>query len=220
MSIELKALIFDMDGVIVDSEPLWRRAMIKGFNSVGIDFTEEDCRKTQGTRFKEVVELWLNVHKVTSIRAPELEHHILRILLQLIDEEGQAIHGVLEVLREGIDKGLRIGLATSSSHELMYAVLEKLQMRLYFDALVSAEHMAFGKPHPEVFLQCAEQLRVSPSSCLVLEDSLNGVIAAKAAQMRVIAIPDTEHAHLKQFALADYKVTTMAEALRIVKTLC
>ena len=219
MKFELKALVFDMDGVIVDSEPLWRRAMIKGFNGIGIPFNEEDCRKTQGTRFKEVVELWLGIHKVTTVTAPELEHHIVQILLQLINEEGEAIAGVMDIVREGIDKGLKIGLATSSSHELMYTVLEKLQIRNHFNALVSAEHMTFGKPHPEVFLQCAEQLKVSPASCLVLEDSVNGIVAAKAAQMTVIAIPDSEHTHLKQFALADYKVANMIEALRIVKTL-
>ena len=220
MNFELKALIFDMDGVIVDSEPLWRRAMIKGFNGIGVSFTEEDCRKTQGTRFKEVVEHWLDIHKITTVKAPELEQHILHILLELIEQEGKAMPGVIDILHEGRNKGLKIGLATSSSHKLMTAVLEKLLIKNQFNAVVSAEHMSHGKPHPEVFLHCAAQLNVPPSFCLVLEDSINGVVAAKAAQMTVIAIPDSEHAHLKQFALADYQVSTMAEALRIVKTLC
>lgn len=200
----LKAVIFDMDGVLVDSEPLWRKAMVIGFNRAGIPFTEEDCRKTTGMRFKEVVEIWLNHFNIKTITVSDLENQVLDILVNLIETEGKPMPGILESLVYAREKGLKTGLATSSSNRLLNAVLLKLQIEKLFDAIVSAEFMPYGKPHPEVFLVCAQKLDVHPTECLVVEDSVNGVVAAKAAQMKVIAVPDAEHNHLKQFAVADY----------------
>jgi len=79
--------------------------------------------------------------------------------------------------------------------------------------------MPYGKPHPQVFLSCAEKLNLSPQHCLVIEDSLNGVIAAKAAQMKVIAVPDDEHIHIKGFAAADHQLRNMHEVLALFRTL-
>ncbi len=219
MSFPIKAVIFDMDGVIVDSEPLWRRAMIEGFTGIGIPFTEDDCRKTTGTRFKEVVELWLEIHKVKHPSPKELELSIMSILLELIRKEGKAIAHIPELIAFCRSQNLKIGLATSSSHSLMNSVLDKLQLHSNFDATVSAEFMPYGKPHPEVFLECARQLGVLPSDCIVIEDSLNGVVAAKAAQMKVVAVPDPDHLYLSHFALADYRANDMKEVLSLFKTL-
>lgn len=197
------ALIFDMDGVLVDSEPLWRIAMIKGFAEAGIHLSEDDCRKTQGTRFKEVVQGWLQISGNKS--DPRLlENRVLQILVETILQEGKSMPRIPELLAYCKSKNIRCGLATSSSELLMNAVLDKLNFRPYFRTLVSAEHMAHGKPHPQVFMECAEQLGVKANRCLVLEDSVNGVIAAKAAQMQVIAVPDPDHRTQRQFALADY----------------
>jgi sugar-phosphatase len=88
-----------------------------------------------------------------------------------------------------------------------------------FDSAVSAEHMKYGKPHPEVFIQCAEKLSVLPNQCLVIEDSVNGVIAGKAALMKVVAVPDMEHYGNEKFAIADHKLTDMKEVLALFKTL-
>ena len=103
----------------------------------------------------------------------------------------------------------------------MNAVLRKLQIRNKFQSVVSAEHLRYGKPHPEVFLTCAEQLGVGPARCLVIEDSLNGVVAAKAASMRVIAVPDDEHLHadkqrVQQFTLADHQAPNLRAALQVI----
>jgi mannitol-1-/sugar-/sorbitol-6-/2-deoxyglucose-6-phosphatase len=214
-----KALIFDMDGVLIDSEPLWRRAMIAGFNNIGLRFTEEDCRKTTGMRFKEVVELWFKHHLVTDTTPERLEKKILDDLVRLIQLEGNAIEGVMDIYRYAREKKLKVGLATSSSQILMDAVLKKLALENSFDAVVSAEKMTYGKPHPEVFLVCAALLDIHPYECLVVEDSVNGVIAAKAAQMKVFAIPDKEHMHMKQFAAADWHCASMKEVLRQFKDL-
>jgi sugar-phosphatase len=206
-----------MDGVLIDSEPLWRKAMIKGFNAAGMPFTEEDCRKTTGMRFREVVEIWLKHFGVSSTTPAQMENEVLDILIHLIETEGHPIPGAPDVFEYAKSAGLKIGLATSSSHRLMEAVLKKLKMENAFDAAVSAEFMTYGKPHPEVFLVCASRLGIDPKECVVIEDSLNGIIAAKAAQMKVFAIPDGDHRHLKGFGAADYFCDTMGQVLEKLK---
>ena len=219
MQSKIKAIIFDMDGVIIDSEPLWRRAMVKGFGNKGILFTEEDCRKTTGMRFKEVTEIWIKHHNPVNVTPLQLENEVMEILIDLINKEGNIIEGVEEIFNHAKKEKLKIGLATSSSHRLMDVVLKKLNLENKFDAAVSAEFMINGKPHPEVFLFCADKLQIPPTECLVIEDSVNGVIAAKAAQMKVIAVPDAEHKHLKGFDAADYQEQNMQEVLTVIRQL-
>lgn len=216
---EIKAVIFDMDGVLIESEYLWRRAMIKGFQEFGMTLSDDDCRKTMGLRIGEVIELWLEHFKQQHLSAKEIETRILSLLLELIEEVGTFIPGIPALLAFCEEKKLKIGLATSSSKLLMKKVLKKLDLSNTFHASLSAEHMPYGKPHPQVFLDCAGELIVSPQNCLVIEDSLNGVIAAKAAQMKVIAVPDDEHTHLKGFAVADYQFKNMHEVLEVFKKL-
>jgi mannitol-1-/sugar-/sorbitol-6-/2-deoxyglucose-6-phosphatase len=213
-----EAVIFDMDGVLINSEHLWRKAMIEGFAAYGMPVSEDDCRKTMGMRFGEVVRLWLKHFEITAIPA-EVEKSVINILLRYIRTEGEVIRHIPELIALCHDKGLRLGLATSSSTQLMDAILGQLGLENSFHAKVSAEHLRYGKPHPEVFLKCASLLEVEPQCCLVIEDSLNGVIAGKAAQMKVIAVPDDEHTRMQQFAVADYKMNDMGEVLSFFKEL-
>ena len=219
MTKEIKAVIFDMDGVLIDSEPLWRKAMIEGFASIGVLITEEDCKKTTGNRLKEVVEYWFEKLDILDFLPTEIEHRIINMLVKLINKEGKAISGVIEVINFCNNKNIKIGLATSSSNLLMEAVLEKLKLKNTFKCSISAENMKYGKPHPEVFLSCASQLQISPLECIVIEDSINGVIAAKAAFMRVIALPEQENINNHKFSIADYKLNNMQEVLKLFKTI-
>lgn len=216
---EIKAVIFDMDGVLIDSEPLWRKAMIEGFASIGVLITEEDCKKTTGNRLKEVVEYWFEKLDILDFLPTEIEHRIINMLVKLINNEGKAISGVIEVINFCKNKNIKIGLATSSSNQLMEAVLEKLNLKNTFKSSISAENMEYGKPHPEVFLSCASQLQISPLECIVIEDSINGVIAAKAAFMKVIALPEQENINNHKFSIADYKLNNMQEVLKLFKTI-
>ena len=219
MTKEIKAVIFDMDGVLIDSEPLWRKAMIEGFASIGVLITEEDCKKTTGNRLKEVVEYWFEKLNILDFLPTEIEHRIINMLVKLINNEGKAISGVIEVINFCNNKNIKIGLATSSSNQLMEAVLEKLNLKNTFKSSISAENMEYGKPHPEVFLNCASQLQISPLECIVIEDSINGVIAAKAAFMSVIALPEQENINNHKFSIADYKLNNMQEVLKLFKTI-
>lgn len=215
----LKAVIFDMDGVLIESEHLWRKAMIIGFGEAGLNLTEEDCRQTTGLRIGEVIEIWLKRFNVTSHTVKSLEDRIIGILIDLIETEGRFINGIPELLAFCKKHNLKTGLATSSSQLLLATVLKKLKLENYFDAALSAEHMKYGKPHPEVFLKCAEALDALPTECLVIEDSINGVIAGKAARMKVIAVPDEDHTLRKEFVIADYQLSDMTKVLGLFTSL-
>ena len=211
----IEAVIFDMDGVLIDSEPLWRIAMIQGFGDIGVDFTDEDCRKTTGMRFKEVVEHWFKHHTITHSTPIQLIDTVHKHLVDLIIAEGNAMKGAVELLDFLKIKQFPLGLATSSSHILVDAVLHKTQTKPYFHSITSAEFMEFGKLHPEVFLKCAESLSIQPKNCLVIEDSVNGVLAGKAAGMTVIAIPDIEHKADSRFEIADYRLNNLSDVIKL-----
>ena len=192
--------------------------MIQGFKEYGMHLSEADCRKTMGLRIGEVIQLWMNHFGYHHLNANAIEERILHLLMELIETEGKFIPGIPELLSFCKTKQLKTGIATSSASLLMRTVIKKLQLEALFTSCVSAEFLRYGKPHPEVFLKCAEELKTLPQNCLVIEDSFNGVIAAKAAQMKVIAVPDTGHIQVKGFAAADYQALNMKEVLELFKT--
>ena len=210
----IKAVIFDMDGVIIDSEPLWRRAMIQSFTEIGIPFNDEKSRITTGLRFKEVAEFWFKTHGIINVSIDEFDNLVISRLCDLIVKEGKTMKGVVEALEYFKSKGLKIGIGTSSNERLMNTVVDVLNIRHYFNEICSAENMAYGKPHPEVYLTCAEKLGVNPLHCLVIEDSVNGIIAGKAAQMKVLAIPEEHNYNNPKFSIADYSVGSLLEIVK------
>ncbi len=213
MLTNIKAVIFDMDGVIIDSEPLWRKAMIQSFVELGIPFTDDHCRITTGLRFKEVAEFWFKEHQINQTSVNEFDTLVINRLCDLIETEGKPMKGVNEILRFLKENDFKIGVGTSSNTKLMNKVVDVLNIRHYFDALTSAEFLEYGKPHPHVFLNCAEILSIKPNACLVIEDSINGIIAGKAAQMKVVAIPEDINKNNSKFAIADFTVDSLLDII-------
>ena len=205
-----KAVIFDMDGIIIDSEPLWRRAMIRVFNASGLPFTDNDCRVTTGMRIDQVIAFWNNKTPFTKDENA-VRNNIEDHLCGLISAEGKPMKGLQQSLDVIASQNLIIALATSSSEKLIKCVLSVLNIECYFKHIQSAEHLVYGKPHPEVFLKCAEAINTKPGDCLVLEDSLNGIIAAKAAGMRVIGIPEEHNINNQKFCIADVTLHSLQE---------
>jgi HAD superfamily hydrolase (TIGR01509 family) len=213
---ETHAVIFDMDGVIIDSEPLWRKAMVMGFNGIGLNFSEDDCRKTTGMRLTEVIFYWQKLFP-DKLECPEKLHHsIIHNLINLINQQGAPMPGLIDLLKHLQRHDLKIGLSTSSDYILIEAVLNKLEIKYFFSEIISAQQLRYGKPHPEVYLTCAEKLNVHPMDCLVIEDSINGIISAKAAQMHVLAYPDKEHINNVKFQLADSVIMHLSEAKNFI----
>ncbi|MCB0409211.1 MAG: hexitol phosphatase HxpB [Flavobacteriales bacterium] len=209
----IKAVIYDMDGVIINSEPLWREAEILTFKTVGLHFTEDMCRETMGMRLYEVVEYWYDKLGWEGKSLQQIEEELLTTVTQLIIEKGTAIEGVYESLEFFKQKGYKLALASSSAMSLIKTVLEKLKLNDYFEVVNSAENLDFGKPHPMIFINTAKDLGVKPVNCLVIEDSFNGLLAAKAALMRTIVVPEEENWNNPNFNIADYNLTSLTQII-------
>lgn len=207
----MKAIIFDMDGVLIDSEPLWRRAMITKFNAVGLPFDDERCMQTTGLRIDEVTQHWYGLYPWPHITPHQLAVEVINEMVALINTEGVAMPGVYKTLKMLRDENYKLGLASSSSMVLINAVVQKLEIKNYFDAIHSAEFEKYGKPHPDVYIHTANLLNAPLRNCMAIEDSLNGIISAKAALMKVIAIPEAHNHHHAKFIIADKIIHSMDE---------
>ena len=204
-----KAVIFDMDGVLIDSEPLWRRAIIIAFSNVGLMFTEEMCSQTQGMRIDEVVAFWYLKNPWEGTTQAEVTDNILQNVIQLVKEQGQIKEGVLEALGYLKKQNVKLGIASSSAMVLINTVVEKLGLASYFEMIHSAEFETHGKPHPDVYITAASKLETDPQFCVVVEDSVSGVISAKAAKMRCVAIPELDHQEINKFVIADIVLSSL-----------
>lgn len=203
------AIIYDMDGVLTDSEPLWKIAMEEVFASVGCRLTRQDFQQTVGLRLDEVVVYWHAVAPWENATPKEVEQRIVQRMIELLTEKATPLPGVIASLEYFTAEGKKIGLATSSYEVLINTILDTLGIRHFFQTVHSAERENFGKPHPAVYLTASEHLGVFPSKCLVIEDSLNGVISAKAARMTVVCVPEKTHSPEPRLILADAQFDTL-----------
>ena len=216
--IDFEAVIFDMDGVIIDSEPLWKIAMEEVFSGLGSRLKKEDFQKTVGLRIDEVIHYW-NIKEHWGIRdESEVEEAIIIKMEGLIAAKPAALEGVIDTLNYLKLRNIPVGLATSSSSRLIKVVLDKLEIKQLFNFVHSAEMEQYGKPHPAVYLTVAKKLAVLPEKCLVIEDSLNGIISAKAAKMTAVCIPEKTHHIEPKLILADYQFESMTDFLKIIKS--
>jgi sugar-phosphatase len=214
---DFQAVIFDMDGVLIDSEPLWKIAMEEVFHAIGSKLTKQDFQKTVGLRLDEVIHFWFHHEGWKNCTPQDIEAAIVAKMCDLILETGCPLPGVLATLEFIKSQGVKIGLATSSYGILIETVLTQLNIHSYFDFTHSAENEAYGKPHPAVYLSVANYFKVEPSKCLVIEDSLNGIISGKAAKMKVVCIPEKTHYPEPKLILADYHFEDMECFLNALK---
>lgn len=204
-------VIYDMDGLLIDSEPFWRQAEIKVFGTVGLKLSEQDCIETTGYRFDEVVEHWWQRQQWTGKTKEQIHDEVIDEMENAITHHAKPMEGVNASLDFFKKQDVKLALASSSAMRLIKATVKKLKIEQYFDLLVSAEHERFGKPHPAVFLRTAETLNVRPERCLVLEDSFFGLLAAKSAKMKCIVIPDPVNYNQERFVIADWKAKSLDE---------
>ncbi len=205
------AALFDMDGLLVDSEPLWRRAEIEVFGRHGLVLTEDQCRQTQGKVIGEVTQMWFERHPWAGPGPEDVALEVLDAVETLLAASAVALPGALaavEVCRAG---GMRLGLASSSPRWLIDTVVQRLGLDGLFEVVHSAEHEAAGKPDPAVFLTAARLLGVAAGRCVVFEDAPAGVEAAKAAGMTCVAVPEHPVADPSRFARADAVLSSLEE---------
>ncbi|MGY0615560.1 hexitol phosphatase HxpB [Vibrio sp. FJH11] len=209
---KIKAVIFDMDGVLIDSEPLWQEAQMESLDCFGVCITRDDCEKmTMGKRVDEIAQIWCEVYSLT-VPTKELEAMILSKLCHRISTSGEAMAGVYEALDYFANQGLKIALATSSNHVVIKAVFERLQLGDKFSVVCSAEDEEHGKPHPDVYLTAARKLQVAVTECLVIEDSFTGLTAAKRANMTTYLVsPFFEQS---RFSIADERFANLESVVQ------
>jgi mannitol-1-/sugar-/sorbitol-6-/2-deoxyglucose-6-phosphatase len=206
-----KAVIFDMDGLIIDSEPYWKQAEKLVFGKLGLELTDTLLQQVMGFRLNEVVKYWYDYQPWLNPDFIETEKEITATVKKLIIDHAKAMPGVIPLLQALAQTDLKLAIASSSSMSLIQAVVQKLRIETYFDVLWSAEYESFGKPHPTIFLSTAHKLAISPNDCWVIEDSINGVIAAKAARMKCLAVPDLSQLHDPRFAIADKVIPSLEQ---------
>ncbi|MGO8970327.1 MAG: hexitol phosphatase HxpB [Myxococcaceae bacterium] len=212
----LRAAIYDMDGLLLDSEPYWVEAELEVLGDVGVPLTPQLARETTGMRLDEAVAHWYRRFPWKTETEAAVLARLTRAAHRLILARAAAKPGVQQSLQLFQTLGIRRALASSSPLTLIEAVVEKLGLVGQFELTVSAESESHGKPHPAVYLTAAKRLGLEPSECLALEDSVNGLTSAKAAGMRVIAVPEAAHRHDARYAAADWVVDSLLDLDRLL----
>jgi HAD superfamily hydrolase (TIGR01509 family) len=204
------AAIFDMDGLLIDSEPLWDRAELEVMAGLGVDITRRgELPDILGLRIDMVVDLWYAQQPWQGISKAQATAQIIERAIALVEEERPLLSGAREAVAQCRAMGLKVGLASASPMRMLERVLTMFELRDQFDALASAEGLPFSKPHPQVYLNAASKLDVAPVNCVSLEDSVNGMIACKAARMRSIVVPAIENRGDPRWALADVRLESL-----------
>ena len=211
IKLEIKAVIFDMDGLLIDSEPLWREATIKIFNEIGISLTEDQCKETMGFRVNEFVEYWIIKYKLEGIDEKDVSNRIVKEIISLIKLKGKIMEGVNELIDLFNKEGIVIVIASSSFLDVIEAVVEKISIKDKIKLIYSAENEVYGKPHPGVYITAAKSLGVLPIECLAFEDSPNGVLSTKAAKIRCVAVPNGVAINDKRFGIADLIIPSLKD---------
>lgn len=208
---EFSGVIFDMDGVLVDSEPLWREAMMSVFLGVGVKLSEEDCAATTGLRMDEVIDRWYARFPWKGKSKEVLHEEVIDEVIRLIQLKAQPMEGILALLESLQKSNIAIAVASSSPLRMIEAVLDRFEIRSYFKAMNSAEQEEFGKPHPAVYLSAIQKLGIDVKKLVAIEDSENGMRAAQAAGLFTVVIPDPEFAVEALQQKADMTVRSAAD---------
>lgn len=207
----IDTVIFDMDGLLLDTEPLWGKSMLQVAEKHRIPITAQKFKETTGLRIYEVTEHWAVHYPWEGRSSKEVAEEILDDIIASSKSHATVLRGVEKTLQMLREHKFKIGLATSSPTRMVSELVDHFGLTNYFDEITSADVVELGKPHPAVFLHCAAVLGSRPTHCLVLEDSVNGMIAGKAARMKVVVIPDETHFDDPRFNLADAKLRSMED---------
>ncbi len=211
----LRAVIFDMDGVIVDSEPLHVRAEKQTLKSMGIEATDEELRAFIGRTAKILFEDFIRRYELR-ISYEEIRQVHRQNLLRLFRDSVELIPGILPLFDSLKSSGILMAVASSSSEDLIQSVLDRFSLGTYFSVVVSGEKVEKPKPHPDIFLETQKQLGFLADECVVVEDSTAGVEAAHAAGIPCVGFT-SPNSHLQDLSKASLIVHSMS--MLNVKTL-
>jgi mannitol-1-/sugar-/sorbitol-6-/2-deoxyglucose-6-phosphatase len=206
----IKAAIFDLDGLLIDTEPIWRaahRSIVAGY---GGSLTENEVREMAGKPTLDIAREWCRRFDL-QIAPVELANKIAARVVAEVNRTGRPLPGALQSVQLFQNHAIPIALASSAAPSVIEAALHCLGLEDIMSYVRSGTSVARGKPYPDLFLATAEDLGVNAKNCLVFEDSASGVQAAKAAGMKCIVVPEEKNRHLKVFRQADRILSSLLE---------
>ena len=206
---QLNTVIFDMDGLLVDSEPLWQEAAEEVFGLYNFKITHEEYETSTGLRTKEFVEHWFRMYGKNMNDCQKAEDQIIEVVTDKIAKKGRILPGVQYIFQFFHNNQFKIGIASSSPRPLIDLVIQMTDLEPFVQAVASAQDLPYGKPHPQVYLDCAKLLGSMPEECICFEDSFNGMIAAKAAKMKCVVVPAPHQAGSKKWGAADLQLSSL-----------
>lgn len=204
----IKGVIFDMDGVLIESEAIYMESEKEFFKELGLEFTKEEREKYTGI---PVDEIWKEIDKDYELKTKYsvnelIEKHIEIFYQGLKENDIQLMQGVEDWFKKLQENNYKMIIASSSFPKIVNYVYQKFNLAKYMEGFVNVNNIKNGKPDPEIFLKAAEQLALKPEECIVIEDSMNGVIAAKKANMKCVAFNNREDA-MQNLEKADLLIT-------------
>ncbi|NLM76452.1 MAG: HAD family phosphatase [Clostridiaceae bacterium] len=206
----VKALVFDMDGVIIDSEPLHIEITVHVLRKLGGNPEPDEIYEFVGVRNDEMWAILKKRHNIKESVQEILEIHENYKKKRFSEAELETVDGTPELIKEAKEKGLKTALATSSPRFLAEYILKRFDLYKYFDVLVTADDISQSKPNPEIYTRAARALGVKPHECIAVEDAHLGVKAAKAAGMKCIAYVNPNSGN-QDLSVADYKVHSIRD---------
>jgi HAD superfamily hydrolase (TIGR01509 family) len=216
-TMSFRAVIFDLDGVLADSEPWWNQIDGKLLAEYGVTYRDEYHRNVLGVSYRLAVEFY---KKAFGLSAPteELMQRRGEIATEFFANRVGLFPSAKPVLQELRRMNLRLAVATSSVSASARPFLDRHNLTAFFNVIVTGDEIERGKPHPDIYLRAADKLGLAADACLVIEDALSGIAAAKAAKMRVAAIPDRRFVDPREYEKkADYVLGSLSEIPALIR---
>jgi len=213
----IRAVIFDLDGVLADSEPWWNKIDAKLLAEYGINYRGEYHQNVVGVSYRLAVEFYKNAFRL-SVSTEEMMRRRGEIATEFFVNRIDLFPNTKGVVEELQQMNLRLAVATSSVSASACPFLDRHGLTSLFDVIVTGDEVGRGKPAPDIYLRVSEELGVAADACLVVEDALPGVAAAKAAKMHVAAIPDTRFVDPAEYEKqSDYVLRSLKEIPPLIR---
>ncbi|QDT11135.1 hexitol phosphatase HxpB [Planctomycetes bacterium K23_9] len=207
----IQAAVFDMDGLMIDSQPYWQDAQLEVMQNLGVPITRQDTIETTGMRVDEIVQSYFAKTPWESISTDQVCQRIVHRVVDLVQEHKPIMPGLHHAIETCQQLGLQLGLASSSPMSLIRATIDSFDLHGIFEVQVSGAELKRSKPHPEVYLNACDALGVPPARCVALEDSFVGLLAAKSAEMKAIIVPEASAFAEPRFVISDKKLSSLGE---------
>ncbi len=202
-------MIFDVDGLLVETEQYWDEARRSFVAEHGGAWTEQDQRNVMGDNSVQW-STYLQQHFDIALPNDEIVEAVQSFVLERVSRHVPVLPGAVETVR-ALAERYPLGVASSAPTRVIEAILSRIGVRQLFRAVASSDEVSHGKPRPDVYLLCARRLGVPPSLIVVFEDSVNGVRAAKAAGMKVVAVPNRQYSRPSDFEIADLVIASLTD---------